>query len=224
MAERPLQEVLADPPSTRVVPVWAWGCGAGCLMLVLLAIGATWYSMNLFQKTMGPEAAWPIVKEVMPFDERPQNYQAFLVPFKGMAGFVSRRMGVEDEDLQLLADLDLVTVLDPREDTVMSLFVGTLSEEMEDRGRDAGERKEIELQGRTVSVLHYRAEEGRDRAFQIGAVPGAMVYEFELAPLGDRPVRVSVLRTRGELNPEYLQRFLEPFDLWARGGPPEGGR
>jgi hypothetical protein len=40
-----------------------------------------------------------------------------------------------------------------------------------------------------------------------------------LAPLGERPVRVTVMRTSGALTAEDLEDFFEPFDLWARGGP-----
>jgi hypothetical protein len=70
-----------------------------------------------------------------------------------------------------------------------------------------------------VTALRYTAAQSRDGAFQIGAVPGATSIEVLLAPLGERPVRVTVMRTSGALTAEDLEDFFEPFDLWARGGP-----
>jgi hypothetical protein len=146
MAERPLQEVLADPPSSQMVPVWAWGCGAGCLLMVLLAIAGTWYIVKVAEREFGPEAAWPMVQEVLPFDERPDGYSTFLIPFKGITGFVSRRMGMGEEELAPVADLDVVMLVHPRGDLMANIMVGRVPEGFEDGGREAGVREEFELQ------------------------------------------------------------------------------
>ena len=53
------------------IPVWVWGCGGGCLLMliatiVVVAIGASWIS-----DATDPDVQWPRVAEHLPHEERP---------------------------------------------------------------------------------------------------------------------------------------------------------
>lgn len=59
---------LEDAPLKKSgVPGWVWGCGGGCMLTLLLVIGATWWFGSKLVKGFGPEAAWPQVAEIMPY-------------------------------------------------------------------------------------------------------------------------------------------------------------
>jgi len=60
---------LEDAPPKSGVPKWVWGCGGGCLLMLVALIATTIFLGNLARKHFGPEAAWPVVAEVMPYGD-----------------------------------------------------------------------------------------------------------------------------------------------------------
>lgn len=59
---------LEDAPQKKSsVPGWVWGCGGGCLLVLLLVIGATWWIASKVQAMIDPENAWPEIAKLMPY-------------------------------------------------------------------------------------------------------------------------------------------------------------
>ncbi|QDU83642.1 hypothetical protein Pla163_07410 [Planctomycetes bacterium Pla163] len=114
----------AAPPK-RGVPIWVWGCGGGCLFMLVAAIVFTMWFGNKLMNMFGPEAAWPVIAEVMPYAEdgateeelvaaRPPGYQPVLFPISQLADMV----GAEGEDISAGGgvSLDSLVFLSPGED------------------------------------------------------------------------------------------------------------
>jgi hypothetical protein len=116
----------AAPPK-RGVPIWVWGCGGGCLFMLVAAIVFTLWFFNKMAGVFGPEAAWPVIAEVMPYAEdgateeelvaaRPPGYIPGLFPLSRVAGWFPSE---EEEQVDGLATGDEVAL-----DTIVFLSPG----------------------------------------------------------------------------------------------------
>ena len=89
----------------RAFPLWIWGCGGGCLMVLVIVFGAMFWLGNKMYEQIGPEAAWPVIAEVMPYGpERPDGYMPMLIDVGNLQGFMTMFPGVSEEDV---ADIDV---------------------------------------------------------------------------------------------------------------------
>lgn len=57
----------------KAIPTWAWFCGGGCLLLVLVLVIGGVFTARAFKGMMDPEEQWPKLEKILPFEERPQN-------------------------------------------------------------------------------------------------------------------------------------------------------
>ncbi len=53
------------------IPFWVWGCGGGCLVMLIILIGIGGYGVSVWGEITDPEQVWPALSEYLPFDERP---------------------------------------------------------------------------------------------------------------------------------------------------------
>jgi hypothetical protein len=123
---------LEDAPTRKSgVPGWVWGCGGGCMLMLLLAIGVTWWFGAKIAGIVDPEKAWPEVAELMPYGAvGPDGVQADhtvgrpagLTPLMLPVDNVLFRQFVSEEDIAALP-VDFVLFLQP--DSNPSLPVGT---------------------------------------------------------------------------------------------------
>ena len=54
-----------------LLPTWLWGCGGGCLLMIILSIGGGIYCVGKVKNAMDPDAQWAKLDKILPFDERP---------------------------------------------------------------------------------------------------------------------------------------------------------
>jgi hypothetical protein len=228
--------------SGRSFPVWIWGCGGGCLVVLMALMGLFVWGANKVQQHFGPEAAWPVVAEVMPFGaEPPAGYTATIQDLAEMNQWLRRLPRVDE---QMLEDMPLhqqLTVLrtdpqgrfeaEPIEALMMwRLPAGAPPEEL-DRLANLGpmspgvgqvtiteaEPVEFTLQGRPVSAPRFAATPQVEKAFVFLNDP-SQVLELRWIEGRERPllVRFQVSGGGPELDlPARLQEFLTPFDVWG---------
>jgi len=95
----------AKPPKSGV-PIWVWGCGGGCLLFLVIALVGTFWFAGKMVKMFGPEAAWPVVAEVMPYTDpgateeelvaaRPPGYEPVLIPIGRIGEIFGEEAGNE---------------------------------------------------------------------------------------------------------------------------------
>jgi hypothetical protein len=53
------------------LPTWLWGCGGGCLLMIILGIGGVVACGAKIKNAMDPDAQWAKLDKILPFDERP---------------------------------------------------------------------------------------------------------------------------------------------------------
>lgn len=112
-------------PAKRGVPIWVWGCGGGCLFMLVAAIVFTMWFGNKIMTMFGPEAAWPVIAEVMPYTDegatdeelvaaRPPGYTPVLFPLSDLASM----FGEEGDGFSTSGGvlLDSLVFLSPGED------------------------------------------------------------------------------------------------------------
>lgn len=118
---------LEDAPVKSGVPVWVWGCGGGCLLLLVAAIGGTLWFGNKMVAMFGPDAAWPVIAEIMPYAEeglsaeelvaaRPAGYTPVLIPLGQLAGMFGSEEDAGEFEAPGGARLDSMVVLSPDND------------------------------------------------------------------------------------------------------------
>lgn len=227
----PLQE-----PRERAFPVWIWGCGGGCLLLLVLFIGGSIWIGNWVTGKVGPEAAWPVIAELMPYGpEPPEGYQPMIFAADTLEGFLRSIPGMSDEQL---ADLDLPVEqqiyinrvegagIDTSLVGVIYVFPDGTTEERRDEilhqeateltsgGQKTEPLREVELtfQGRTVTATRFAGINEFQRSFM--EVDGPLqILEVDVSEGRERPV---VLHLTGPNQPteQDLQVFFEPFDVW----------
>lgn len=203
MAETTWSEETAEPPKKKGIPLWLWGCGGGCLLMVALGLVLGVFLVGRIQDAADPEKAWPKVAEVLPFDERPP-YDAFAFSVFGMSLYALRDPESGDAVIVFRADND-----DPEETD--RVFRG------EERGGFAGIGEMEDPEPRTVVVR------GREcRALLVTGKPPALPMEGKQAEESQVMLLVDISSTPEELvmlqfvpaggDPEErLQAFLEPF-------------
>ena len=58
-----------------LLPTWLWGCGGGCLLMIILSIGGGIYCVGKVKNAMDPDAQWAKLDKILPFDERPSGLE-----------------------------------------------------------------------------------------------------------------------------------------------------
>lgn len=231
-----MNDTASTPVRSRGVPTWAWGCAGAALLSLAAFIGFTWYGLSQVMKAIGPEVAWPVVAEVLPYGESPPpRYQATLIDFDSitspkLAGRLGRALKLDNSGIQSLKGQQVI-LLQEQYDSNKPTGTGSMALLWRlPAGADAksvpeplvfqsGEQAEasrrsveISLQGRTVQAEAY-ATEGHKSPF---APNGKLeILEVDLTDGRARPLILKLLSSGDQRadGPE-LERFLAPFDVW----------
>ena len=231
------QMVTDEPRSAgRAFPVWIWGCGGGCLLMIVLVFGGLFWAGNKFYSLMGPEAAWPQVAKIMPFgEERPEGYSAIVIDLEVLRGLMDYIPGMSEDELPDMPLQRIITLFRVDEDgdavgnlaaTLMVLPPGDLNDEQLEELRaiadelSTGEKTEQEVetlqltfQGREVTAARYASIASAAQQLQETTGP-RQVLEIDLTNGREAPI---VLQFSDDEPPtvEELEAFFEPFDVWG---------
>ena len=216
MSERPLQDVLTDAPPRRGVPGWIWGCGGGCLILMVLLVGFTVFFFNKLQRELGPEAAWPVIQTVMPFEEpHPEELTAFVFDPAAMVRKVGGWFGASEEELSDMPDVKLFGFVRQPENTNYTFSLWRDGSDPAP-GPGASEKSvEFELQGKTVRAHIFRPSEEDVGVDNMGIRVGSEVFMLDLGPRSDGHLTLMVQGPSGPGTAGDVVATLSPFDLWS---------
>lgn len=228
--------MVTDEPRSkqRAFPIWIWGCGGGCLLVLALLMGAGFWAVNFVKKNFGPEAAWPVVAEVMPYEgeEPPVDYMA-TISGAGIVQALQEKFGGDEEALDRLLLQEMVR-LDRTEgdgfgELSATVFVfkpgvekgdriehlRTQASELSAGGGEIKDTREVELefQGRAITATRFTGILDLDDQMREVNQP-SQVLEIDVSDGRARPV---VLHFKGPEDPtvEELETFFAPFDVWG---------
>lgn len=205
------------PPPKAGAPRWLWFCGGGCLLLALglFAIGTWGYTW--VKEGLDPEIQWPKVAQVLPYDERPEDFELKFggqIPGLEFYAFVYK-------DMQTIAAL-----------VVQSNEKGEFDARLE-FGEDVVlfEQGELEIQGRTVPLTRIQVEgesarmPWHDRGFDPDVQQLSMLQLDLTEPGTERGIVALFTREDDQFPSEELVReFLRPFHVGPDREPSERDR
>jgi len=214
-------EGLETPRPKRGVPVWIWGCGGGCLFLIVLLIATGVYVFDRGKKMVDPEIVWANLDEILPYDERPTHIKASGGSIFGGEGYF-----LIDQRLELMAIL--VVGGDAEQEEFQRLYDGEAQEGTFGLGAaEPQDPQRVEVQGREVPVVYLDMETPSFPFFDPGegeaSVGDHPILWACLNPGGGAPVLLLQLMAPerdGPAQPEELAQFLDPFDVWRQGHVP----
>lgn len=217
MAETNWTEEAPSAPKKSRVPTWAWFCGGGCLLALIVGGVLTFLGVNFIKSATDTEAQWANLAKVLPYDERPagvdmrvgfslgiEQYQMHDVPhglqitiqkMGGTQGAEQRRKMFDPEHPQFPQDAGVVKFQDLKVSKI------------EVQGRELPlMRMRVELAGFMKSILPKEAtQEGMGATALIDLTredePGLLFLQM--------------IRLKGEepISDEEIRTFLEPFHV-----------
>lgn len=192
------------------MPAWVWwGCGGGCLLAILAAVGLLVLGGTLVRDVFDPDKAWAGVAELLPHDERPEGWEAFGTARFGVGVFVlrpphspvfvivQRTPDAAEIERQLEPETPFGLSWPRRLESLQDFEVGT-----------------IELQGRSTRCLRFTGDLTEDGAAD-GEVARVAGLRIDLTGAGP-PTLLHVVLEPGMTGSadERVAELLRPFDLW----------
>lgn len=194
-------------PKKKSIPAWIWFCSAGCLLAVVAVVVLAFFGATFLKGALDPEQQWPALEALLPFDERPdeltmvmgmnlgiagqkqftlqdsRGYQAQFMHLSGGQGTAMRKKMFESEKPTLMGGMGIVTLED-------------------------AEKSEVEIQGRTLSVVRAKMD-----------LPGLDLNTtwVDLTPEGETGffyLQYQGLKQDSEYaTDDELREFFEPFHV-----------
>lgn len=191
------------PQQKRVVPIWLWGCGIGCLLFVLLLGSGAFFAVDWFKQGLDPERIEEQLGAAIPFDSLPEGFDPVFgreLPFLEMGFYVLRT----EEESRVAVFFQFPDSEDGRK-AAIEMFEG-------ESGR--ADPLEIEVQGRVLRAAHVDDEMNNAFAGSDIDVEGQGVL-VELTQEGGRPLLLiySTKEHPEEVPLEEVVEFLEPFHV-----------
>jgi hypothetical protein len=206
---------LAKPPKKRV-PTWVWGCGGGCLLMVVVALLLAAYGFKLVKGAADQDAQWARLGKHLPVDARPPGVMIFGVPF--------RLQGMSIWSLQDATNKQQAIVFQappgPKaRESKAELFDATKEVSFMGFGRHGVEVGEVEVQGRRLHCVRYTSmDEDREPGPMdsiLKEMQGASIA-VDLAPEGSDELLALILTRQGNearIEDAALAQFLAPFRI-----------
>ncbi|MAE46129.1 MAG: hypothetical protein CMJ86_04465 [Planctomycetes bacterium] len=175
-----------------------WGCGLGCLGLLLVAGVMTFMGVGWVKDALNPEQSLDRLAATLPVEELPEGWTLVFgnkVPFVGLEVFIMQGPGGEDKG-HLLASFFVVS----KEEGAQ--------EHWNETAPDQGSDRSIEIQGRVLEGV-YDANAG-----------GGASFLLMLSEDGDIPViMVHIQRQNSsvEITDEELRFFFDSFSIGPEG-------
>lgn len=195
------------------IPFWVWGCGGGCLVMLILLIGIGGYLFNTISELQDPEMAWPAVAEYLPFDERPDMTIFGGPTFMGTYFFLS------DEE----ADLACLIIAPPEDmnaETMeeMELF---FDGEVQTGFMGFGEAEEINPIELTIQGIAFDALEMVQKPVTFPGMDEEVPEKTQVLLLNfstsDELILVQLFSMKNEeISSEAVEQFFAPFNLGDR--------
>lgn len=84
-----------EPPKRRSYTPWIIGCLGGCMFFLGATAVALYFGgsqvKRWFQDLSKPDVQWPKLAEVLPYEQRPEDYRIFKWPFQDLWQLEARR-------------------------------------------------------------------------------------------------------------------------------------
>jgi hypothetical protein len=218
MSESPWSEEGASAPKKKSVPTWAWWVGGGCLFLLLVVGVGGFFAVRFVgekvQEWKDPEKQWENLREVLPFDQRPEGVDLVMSWHLGVDMYVLNDMR---GCVVLLMQLPEKNGAQSREQLLDPAASHGLFGKW---GRHGQTRMKIKVQGRELDALRF-VQEGpaRDAADEQG-MPGSgagATMVVDLTPEdAARPLVLQMTRSTGGDEPfdeQTVIDFLKPFHV-----------
>jgi hypothetical protein len=192
----------------RISPWLLWGSGCGLAVLVVGGI-LTVLGMREWNRAHDPEIVWPEVAAILPYDTRPEGWEAIGTSFD-VIGFNHYMLRPPDEPLILVlqsmpSERGLQPFFDPASRQNRGFF--GLNEIR------APELGTIEVQGRSVRCLRFLSWLPEE-AHRQGA-NGASI-RLDLSGEYGPPIMVQITAAdeRAQIEDADVARLLQPFQIW----------
>lgn len=216
MSETAWTEEAALPPKKRGLPTWAWFCGGGCLLLIVLGVVAAGLGVNYFKKGRDAEVQWPRLAEILPVDESHEHLklmfgnqigieQYTLADDRGYTLQFQHHTGSRGEEARRkLFESDKPEL--PSGSFGLIKFEGTA-------------KGSVEVQGRDVEIVRMRMELGgfaKDAVEKKGESANTAMAFLDLTPPGEQGlVLLQLMRQRGgdPITDEEVREVLVPFHV-----------
>ena len=175
-----------------------WGCGLGCLGLLVIGAVIGFMGVDWVKKAMNPEASLERLAESLPVEELPEGWSLVLgnkIPFMDFEIFVIQGPG-GDEGSAVTAFFFVINDMD------------MANEHWDETAPEGGGERTIDIQGRVLEGS-YDTE-----------THGGSTFMLHLSEEGDLPViMVQFQRTnsRDEITDEELRVFFDPFTIGPDG-------
>jgi hypothetical protein len=200
---------IKDASSSRGVPIWLWGCGGGCLLLIILAVSVGFLGYRWVKEALDPEKIWEKIALVLPYDERPAD---FVAVFGNEFPFTDEAMYVLASDPEVVED---------EAERVYAVFWVNASEEDDIAPDGVDEPFDLEVQGATFEAGRYTlgGDEAAEMQFDFGElrIEIDQIYWVVLSPaaLGGNELVLWVGRDDdGEpITDDEIRAFLAPFEV-----------
>lgn len=195
----------------RRIPIWVWGCGGGCALVLLVGVILGVFMFRTAAKMMDQDKNWAEIAQVLPVVDRAEGYRVVGMPVK-------------------FDGVQIWTFIALDQSHQVTLFHGPGGEGTEDMrselfgsgsaGRADAQPGTLVVGGRTLRVLRHRTIPGKEGGGG-GAIRDAMMKAIDGAnltaelSLPDSPELIAVTYTRqGASEPvrdEEVLDFLEHF-------------
>jgi hypothetical protein len=176
-----------------------WGCGLGCLGLLVIAGVIGFMGVGWIKDAVNPEASLERLAEALPVEEVPEGWSLLFgnkVPFVDLEIFVMTGSGAESDGSMMTASFFVVQGIE------------TANSHWDETAPSGGVERTIDIQGRSLEGS-YNAEAG----------PGA-TFMLKLSEENELPViMVQFQRTHSkkEITDEELRVFFDSFTIGPDG-------
>jgi hypothetical protein len=204
------EETTEAPRKKRRFPAWLlWGCGCGCLALLLVGGILSVLGVRVWNRAHDPEVVWAHVEELLPYETRPEGWEAVGISFD-MLDFGQYVLNPPEEPFFLMVQrmpspAELEPLLDPDSRQNRGIF-GVNKIRQPESGT-------IEVQGREVRCMRYLSWLPED-AQEKGA--GGASLRIDLTSERGPPIllQITALDDRARIEDADVARLLEPFEVW----------
>lgn len=202
----------------RKLPGWVWGCGIGCLVILVLVVAGVWVGAKMLGKFVDQDAVWASIDEVLPVEETPdpEDYFALQIPFNpggATMWVISATSG--DRSIVLFSAPPGSEATKMRDGLLDATTEQSVGGPLGDYGRHDVVGGSISVQGRALECVRFSAlpEEGGNALTGFANLEGSTVV-VDLAPEGSERLLVMQFSNQGESEPvpdEHVQEFLDHF-------------
>jgi hypothetical protein len=206
-----------EPPKRRV-PLWVWGCGGGCALVLLVGVIVSVLGFRMIRKMGDPELNWAAIGAALPVVERPEDYVVWGMPVK-FDGVQIWMLQTDSHQIVLFHGAGG----DGTEETRRELFGSSAS------SRSDAEPGTLAVQGRELRLLRHRTVPGGSGSGG-GGISETLMKPFDGAnatvelslPEGPDFLAMTYTRPRTDerVQDEELIEFLSHFRLPGGTQPP----